>query len=118
MVRVPSHRASLDAVASGERVCSFLEVSERTPAQPTPRRRTVHPIRKATTTAMRCAWRTTAPVLFACVPCYYHLEACHTTSYGAPLRGLFTEVRGREILRRCASWAVSSSTHRRPVACE
>src|SRR5215218_8571658 len=69
MVRVPSHRASSEPVASGERVCSlvvasvcpfsFLEVSERVAAQPTTRR-TAHPIRKVPTTAMRCPRRTTA----------------------------------------------------------
>src|SRR5215207_9114612 len=60
ILRVPSHRASSsDAVAWGELPCSFFEVSERVPEQPTPRRRTTHPIRKIPTTAMRCPRRTT-----------------------------------------------------------
>src|SRR5215207_8832081 len=76
--RVPSHRASSSDVASGERPCSlvdsvwpcsFLEDSERVPAQPTIRTRTAHPIRKVHTTAMRCAWRITAhpPSLGMCL---------------------------------------------------
>src|SRR5215217_4100906 len=57
---VPSHRASsLEAVAWGECVCSLCRASEPTPAQPTATRRTAHPIRKATTTAVRRPWRTT-----------------------------------------------------------
>src|SRR5215218_4133036 len=56
-VRVPWHRASSsDAVASGERICSFLEVSELVPAQPPTRRRTAHPIRKALTTTADYSW--------------------------------------------------------------
>src|SRR5215216_2104490 len=52
VVLVPSHRASSEAVASGELPCSFLlEVSELVPAQPTARTTTAHPIRKATTKA-------------------------------------------------------------------
>src|SRR5215217_5508172 len=56
---VPSHRASSEAVALGELPCSFLEVSELVPAQPTTRRIAAHPIRKVPTTAMRRPWRTT-----------------------------------------------------------
>src|SRR5215213_490422 len=61
MVLVPSHRPSSEAVASGELACSFPEVSELVPEQPTPRRRTAHPIRKIPTKAISCPWRTTAP---------------------------------------------------------
>src|SRR5215204_2323219 len=79
--RVPWHRASSEAVASGEHVCSFLvasvgscsflKVTELVPAQPTPRRSTAKPIRKVPTTATRCLWRTTAhPPSLTCVPCY------------------------------------------------
>src|SRR5215207_7869340 len=50
VVLVPSHRAS-----------SLLEVSACTPEAPAIRK-TAHPIRKATTTAMRRAWPTTAPL--------------------------------------------------------
>jgi hypothetical protein len=77
-VRVPSHRASSDAVASGERAWSAvasvcpcpLGDSERVPAQPITIRRTAHPIRKAPTRAMRCLWRTTThpPSLCRCPP--------------------------------------------------
>src|SRR5215204_3895592 len=69
VVLVPWHRASSEAVAWGECPCSFLlELTELVPAQPTPRR-TTHPIRKVTTKAMRCAWRTTAlsPSLGMCL---------------------------------------------------
>src|SRR5829696_7387835 len=69
VVLVPWHRASSEAVAWGELPCSFLlEVSELVPAQPTARRRTAHPIRKATTKAMLRPWRTTAhpPSLCMC----------------------------------------------------
>src|SRR5215212_1751950 len=55
MVRVRSHRASSsEAVVLGELPCSFLEVSERGPEQPTTRRRKAHPIREALTTDLRC----------------------------------------------------------------
>src|SRR5829696_2503943 len=63
MVLVPPHRASSsDAGAWGECPCSFLlEVSELVvPAQPTTRRRTAHPIRKANTAMLRPR-RTTTP---------------------------------------------------------
>src|SRR5215213_8552275 len=50
MLRVRSHRS--DCARS-------LGASERTPAQPTTRRRTAHPMRKTPTTAMRCPWRIT-----------------------------------------------------------
>src|SRR5215212_3566591 len=62
--RVPSHRDSSEGVAWGELPCSFLlAVSELVvPAQPTTRRRKAYPIRRVPTTAMRCTWRTTAPL--------------------------------------------------------
>jgi hypothetical protein len=84
---VPSHRASSEAVAWGERPCSsFLEVSAST-LEASAIRRTAHPIRKATTKAISCTWRTTAPSpSLACVSCYLHLQACHTTKPGASLR--------------------------------
>jgi hypothetical protein len=97
---VVSSRAvvSSGAVASGERVCSFLAASvcpcsfgasERVPAQPATRRRTAHPIRKVTTTAMRRLWRTTAHSPSLCMyPLLQHLVACHTTKPGASLRRL------------------------------
>src|SRR5215203_2306943 len=50
MVRVPSHLASSEAVASGECPCAFSEVSELIPAQPPIRRKKAHPIRKILTT--------------------------------------------------------------------
>src|SRR5215216_3740692 len=106
MVRVPSHRDSSETAsetaALGEGPCSFflLEVSEGVLEQPTASRRTAHPIRKVPTTAMRCPRRTTThPPSLTCVPCYQHLEACHTTKPGASLSSsLLTEVRGRRIL--------------------
>src|SRR5215204_173785 len=83
ILRVRSHRASSDAVASVASVisCSCLVASvcscsspcgasERTPAQPTTTRRITHPKRRAPKTAVRHAGRTTAPPPFACVLCY------------------------------------------------
>jgi hypothetical protein len=51
----------------GELPCPFLVVPERTPEQPTTRRRRAHPIRKATTTAMLRPWRSTAPSPSLCM---------------------------------------------------
>src|SRR5215204_5151201 len=96
--RVPSHRAS-----------SFLEAFACTPEAPATRR-TAHPITKATTTtAMKCPWRTTTHhLLLACVTCYYHFEACHTTKPDASLRkayspkcveGVFCELSVEAVLR-------------------
>src|ERR671911_563153 len=93
-VRVPSHRASSDAVAS-VCPCSSCGASERTPAQPT----TTTAIRKAPTTAMRCAWRITAhPLALACILTYLHLGACHTPKPGASLRRLIHRLPRRRIL--------------------
>src|SRR5215207_5950564 len=98
MLRVPPHRASSDAVASVW-TCSS-GASERPPAQPTTRR-TAHPIRKIPTTAMRCPWRTTAhPPSLGMHPL---LLAPPSMPQGGVRRisqeGLFTQVRGREVLR-------------------
>jgi hypothetical protein len=77
-----------------------LEVSERTPAQPTTMRRTAHPTRKAPTTAMLRPWRTTTPSPSL------HVSPATSTSEHATQRtlahlyaGLFTQVRGRRFLR-------------------
>src|SRR5215218_3214902 len=99
MVLVPSHRASSEAVASGELACSFPEVSELVPEQPTPRRRTAHPIRKIPTKAMICRWRTTAPSpsLHASLATIASKHATHRT-LAHLYTSLFTRVRGRGIL--------------------
>src|SRR5829696_7823734 len=88
MVLVPSHRAS-----------SLLESCACTPAAPATRS-TAHPITTAPTTAMRCAWRTTtpSPSLHASPATSASKHATRRTLahlYG----GLFTQVRGRVILR-------------------
>src|SRR5215212_1831330 len=70
---VSAHRASSEA-ALAERVCSLvasvcpccLGLSERVSAQPTTRRR-AYPITKAPTIAMRCPWRTMAPLPSLCM---------------------------------------------------
>src|SRR5215204_4411281 len=99
-VRVPSHRASSEAVAWGECVCSFCGASEPTPAQPTPRRSTAHPIREALTKAMRCPRRTTThpPPLM----CPLLLAPRSMPHYGVrriSQEGLFTQPRRRGVLR-------------------
>src|SRR5215204_663292 len=93
-VRVPSHRASSDAVAGGERVGSFLVASvcpwpscgasELVPAQPTIRRRTAHPIRKVPTTTMRCPWRTATHPPSLCL--YSLLLASRSMPHNEPWR--------------------------------
>src|SRR5215204_3693597 len=88
VVIVPSHRAS-----------SFLEVSACTPEAPAIRT-TAHPIRKANTTSMRCAWRTTtpSPSLHASLATNAPKHATQRSLAHPPLQGLFTGVRGRRIL--------------------
>jgi hypothetical protein len=118
-VRFLSHRAySSEAVASGERVCSFVMVQcvaaspaelPSAPAQPT--NSTRDPTRTVPTTAIstlalrRCPWRTMAHSSFVCDFCYRRLRACHTTNAGAALRkpyspecveGQFSEVRSQD----------------------
>src|SRR5215212_10384490 len=89
-VRVPAHRASSDAVGSGERPCSCLlasvlrcasslGASERIPTQPTARR-TTHPIRRPLTTATRYPWRPTVP------PLPLHVSLATSTSEHVTLR--------------------------------
>ena len=106
MVLVPSHLACSDAVAWGERPCSvvasvcpcsfLLEVSELVPEQPTIRRRTKHPIRKVTTTAMRCLWRITAhpPSLGMCPLLLAPRSMPHDEALRISQEALFTGMRG------------------------
>src|SRR5215203_6401417 len=114
MVRVPWHRASSEAVASGALPCSsfLLNVSELVPSQPTARRRKAHPIRKVNTTAMRCPRRTTTHPPSLCL--YSLLLASRSMPHNEPWRisteayspkcveGLFCELRPNGVLRSSA----------------
>src|SRR5215208_2153985 len=97
---VPSHRASSEAVALGELPCSFLEVSELVPAQPTTRRIAAHPIRKVNHSYEASLANYDAPAFS------WHVSSATSTSKHATQRtlahlyaGLFSGVRGIGILR-------------------
>src|SRR5215211_9333877 len=110
--RVPSHRASSDAVASGVCACSLeasvcpcfsCGASDRNPEQPTIN--TKHPIRKASTTAIRtrvlwrCPRRTTAHSPL-------HISSATSASEHATLRSP-AHLQGRLIHR--SAWKGSSA---------